>query len=72
MELVKVGCTCEWHYIDVDEQTWQKNIKKRNRQVLAGKGGSAFYIDAGLLEKMLSQWEVPNHEEINVWYTLKR
>ncbi len=63
---------CEWHYIDVDEQTWQRNIKERNRQVLAGKGGSAFYIDAGLLEKMLSQWEVPNHEEINVWYTLKR
>lgn len=58
----------EWHYIDVDEKTWQRNIKERNQKVLEGKGGSSFYVDQGLFNKVLSKFEEPNKEEIDIWY----
>ena len=62
----------EWHYIDVDDSTWQKNIEERNRRVLNGEGGSDYYLDEGLMGKLLSQWEAPSKDEIDVWYHLKR
>lgn len=63
---------CEWHYVDVDDQTWHKNIAERNNKVLRGAGGADYYIDAGLLQKLLSLWEAPAKEEIDIWYTLQR
>ena len=63
---------CEWHYIDVDDQTWHKNIEERNRRVLNGEGGSDYYLDEGLMGKLLSLWEAPTRDEIDVWYTLER
>ena len=63
---------CEWHYIEVDDQTWNKNIEERNCRVLNGEGGSDYYLDEGLMGKLLSMWEEPTKDEIDVWYTLKR
>lgn len=63
---------CEWHYIDVDDRTWHKNIEERNRRILNGEGGSDYYLDECLMEKLLSLWETPSEDEIDVWYTLKR
>ena len=63
---------CEMHYIDVDDKTWQKNIEERNKRVLEGNGGSDYYLDEGLLKKLLSMWEKPSQNEIAVWYKLKR
>ena len=63
---------CEWHYIDVDDQTWNKNIEERNCRILSGEGGSDYYLDEGLLQKLLSFWEAPCKEEIDVWYVLER
>lgn len=62
----------EWHYIDVDENTWHKNIEERNRRIISGAGGSDYYLDEGLMGKLLSRWEAPSEDEIDVWYTLKR
>lgn len=62
----------EWHYIDVDNNTWQKNIQERNERVLAGNGGSDFLVDDGLMKKLLSLFEVPQKNEIDVWISLKR
>ena len=62
----------EWHYIDVDDRTWQKNIEERNRRILAGEGGSDYFLDEGLMKKLLSRWEPPSREEIDVWVTVKR
>lgn len=59
---------CEWHYIDIDDTTWHKNIDERNKKVLLGEGGSNFYVDDGLLKKVLSQFEVPSKNQIDVWY----
>lgn len=62
----------EWHYIDVDDVTWHRNIDKRNKAIRSGNGGSDFYIDEGLLNKMLSLFEKPLKEEIDVWYEWER
>ena len=63
---------CEWHYIDVDDRTWHKNIEERNRRILNGEGGSDYYLDECLMEKLSSLWEAPSEDETDVWYTLKR
>ena len=49
----------EWHYIDINDTLWQKNIDERNSRILEGKGGSDFYVDEGLLEKLLAVFEFP-------------
>ena len=63
---------CEWHYIDVDDKTWKNNIQERNARVLDGHGGSDYYLDEGLMNKLLSVWEEPSEDEIDVWYKLER
>ena len=63
---------CEWHYIDVEDRTWRRNIEERNRRVRSGEGGSDYYLDEGLMGKLLSAWEPPSTEEIDVWVTLER
>lgn len=63
---------CEWHYIEVEDETWKRNIEERNHRVLNGQGGSDYYLDEGLMEKLNSLWEEPGQEEIDVWYRLVR
>ena len=62
----------EWHYIDVNDDLWKKNIEERNQKILDGNGGSDFFVDEGLLKKLLSMFEVPSEEEIDVWHSLCR
>ena len=63
---------CEFHYINIDNKSWHGNIEERNQRVLEDKGGSDYYLDDGLMKKLLSKWEEPSKEEIDVWYTLER
>ena len=58
----------EWHYIDIEQARWQKLIKERNAKIQNGNGGSAFYVDEGLLNKLLSKFEEPRKDEIDVWF----
>ena len=62
----------EMHYIDIDDTTWYENIEERNSKVLAGNGGSSFYVDEGLLKKVSSIFEIPQKEEIDVWHVPDR
>jgi hypothetical protein len=62
----------EWHYIDADDDTWNRNIEERNKRIEEGNVGSDFYVDEGLLNKLLSMFEVPDKSEIDVWYELNR
>lgn len=57
----------EWHYIDIDDKTWQRNIAERNAKIKSGNGGSDFYVDEGLLNKVNTIFEVPEQSEIDVW-----
>lgn len=66
------GIVCKMHYIDIDEKSWQKNIDERNKRVLNGEGGSDFYLDDGLMKKLISKWEEPSKEEFDVWEKVKR
>lgn len=65
------GVPFEWHYVDVAEETWQRQIAERNRAVEAGEGGSDFYVDEGLLNKVLLAFEVPEREEMDVWHRVE-
>lgn len=60
--------TLIWHYIDIDNESWYKNIEERNKKVLAGNGGFDFYVDEGLLKKTLSKFEIPDRKEIDIWH----
>ncbi len=62
------GVLVEMHYIDIDDKNWYENIEKRNNEVISGNGGSSFYVDEGLLNKVSSLFEIPEKEEIDIWY----
>lgn len=62
----------EWHYVDIDDESWYKNVEERNRKVLSGKGAFDFYVDEGILKKILSKFEIPDRNEIDVWHTFER
>ena len=62
------GGLVEMHYIDIDDKTWYENIEKRNNEVISGNGGSSFYVNEGLLNKVSSLFEIPEKEEIDIWY----
>ena len=67
-----LGIECEIHYVYVDDNTWNKNIDERNKLVSSGNGGSNFYLDEGLKNKLESKWEEPTDEEIDYKYIVKR
>ncbi len=58
---------CEFHYIDISDETWKARLKKRNSEVLS-ETTSAYYVDNNLAEKFASIFEMPNTDEIDVVY----
>lgn len=62
----------EWHYIDIDDESLEKNIEERNKRINAGQGGANFYVDEGLKKKILEKWEKPHKNEIDVWYCVNK
>ena len=58
----------ELHYIYVSDDIWKKQIKERNKRCLEGNGGSDFYLDEGLTNKLISKFEEPSSDEVDVWY----
>lgn len=62
----------EWHYIDIDDKSWYENIDERNKKILNGNGGCSFYVDDGLLRKLLSKFEEPLLEEMDVIYKVDK
>ena len=70
--LAERGVPYEWHYIDIDDESWRKNISERNRRIREGNGGSDFYVDDGLLNKLNSLFEKPAAAEMNAWITVRR
>lgn len=63
---------CELHYICVDDETWKQNIAERNKRIEEGNGGSDFYLDEGLMKKLVSIWEEPTEDEVDVLYKVDR
>ena len=59
----------EWHYIDLSDERWEKNIHQRNLAILA-KEEVGFIVDDGLRQKLLGLFEAPSRDEIDVWNTI--
>ncbi len=64
------GIEFEWHYIDIDNEQWQKNIDLRSEAVLKNET-TDYYVDSGLLQKCNTMFEVPENNDIDVWYKVK-
>ena len=62
------GIDVEWHYVGIEQLRWKQLIEERNNKIKNGNGGSDFYVDEGLLNKMLSKFEEQSKDEINVWF----
>ena len=61
---------CEWHYIEVSDEIWNKHIEERNQRVLEGKGGSDYRVGNTLRKKLQTRWEDPTRDEIDVWHVV--
>ena len=62
------GIETELHYIHVSDENWKKQIEERNKRVESGNGGADFYLDEGLMKKLVSKFEEPTEDEVDVWY----
>ena len=60
------GIACEFHYITVSDEEWERRIAARNAEVTGGRS-DVYFIDSGLLEKFRNIFEVPDKDEIDVW-----
>lgn len=65
------GVPCEFHYVDISDGAWKRNLAERNAAVSAGKT-AAYFVDDNLAAKFERMFEVPDKSEIDVWYENKR
>lgn len=61
------GIDVEWHYVDIEQSRWKQLIEERNIKIQSGNGGSDFYVDEGLLNKLLLKFEEPTRDEMDIW-----
>jgi len=64
---MKHDITPEWHYIDINDDQWIKNIGKRNSEVESGISED-YYVDESILDKFKNPADKPKSNEIDVWY----
>ncbi len=57
---------CEFHFIDINNEEWEKRRNIRNEMISRGEI-SAYFIDEGLAEKCGNFFEYPDKSEIDVW-----
>ena len=57
----------EWHYVDVSDEMWRRNIDSRNRTALL-PGSGDYYVDENILKKFTNPDDVPSADEMDVWY----
>ena len=62
-----LGIKTEWHYIDVTDEVWHKNLTKRNNAI-ADKSENFYFIDNDVAVKFLSMFEEPQPDEIDIWH----
>ncbi len=63
------GVEIEWYYLDIGNSNWERNIRKRNSDVLNNRTMD-YFVDQGLLEKLDRMFEVPSNDDIDVWVDL--
>ena len=61
----EAGVPFEWHAVRVSDADWARNIAERNARVKAGECGD-YFVDDGLLEKLLRLFEEPKDAQMDV------
>lgn len=56
----------EFHYIDINDETWRMRLDKRNHAILTNVV-NAYLVDDNLLAKFETIFEMPEKDEIDVW-----
>ena len=64
------GIDVELIYVGIVQLRWKQLIEERNKKIKNGNGGSDFYVDEGLMEKLLSKFE--EQQETKLTYGLRR
>ena len=59
------GVNYSMYFISISDTDWERNIRERNARIERGEGGSDFYVDEGLKNKVLSVFEAPSESEID-------
>lgn len=62
----------ELHYVHVSNELWKQQITERNKRIEEGIVGSNFYLDEGLMNKLVLNFEEPTEDEVDVIYTRKK
>lgn len=68
-ELSKLEAPFEWHYIDISDDDWERNIEERNA---ASSEVELFIIDEHKKREINAEFEIPNRDEIDVWILNQR
>lgn len=63
----KLDIKPEWHYIDIDDMLWLKNIEKRNREV-ENDLSDDYYVSEYILDKFRNPLDMPQPDEMDVWF----
>lgn len=56
----------EFHYLDINDETWKARLDKRNHAVSEGEV-NAYIVDANLAAKFGKIFQMPGREEIDMW-----
>ena len=64
---IEHNITPEWHYVDISDDLWMKNIEKRNKEVERGISED-YYVDEYILNKFNNLADKPKSNEIDLWY----
>ncbi len=56
---------CELHYIEIDNETWEYQLNKRNNEILENKT-KAYYLEHNRALEFASMFEKPEKNEVDV------
>ena len=57
---------CEIHYIEIDDETWEYQLNKRNNEILK-KETKAYYLEHNRALEFASRFEKPDDNEVDIF-----
>ena len=57
---------CQLHYIEIDNETWEYHLNKRNNEILENKT-KAYFLEHNRALEFASRFEKPNMDEVDVF-----
>ena len=57
---------CELHYIEIDNETWENQLNKRNNEILENKT-KAYYLEHNRALEFASMFKKPDADEVDVF-----